>query len=233
MSQQPVRILLVDAVRVFRELERTFLQRSAYEIFTAATGTEALEKAHRVRPHLILLDCNMPGMDGFECCRRIKADPILKGVKVIMVTTHGREQDRERCLEAGCDDFLTKPVNRRAFLSSVEQTLSLTVRVADRLAMSAKVYYTPGDGAGEPSVTANVSVGGVFILSEKPPAEGTPLHLRIDLPGLDSPIEVEGEVVWNTSEQQPKTAEGFGVKFTRIDLDTARLIERFVAARVE
>ena len=74
MSGSPIRILLVDDVQLFREIEKTFLHRSGYEILTAATGLEALEKAREYQPKLILLDCLMPVMDGIECCRRIKSD---------------------------------------------------------------------------------------------------------------------------------------------------------------
>ena len=94
MSGSPIRILLVDDVQLFREIEKTFLHRSGYEILTAATGLEALEKAREYQPKLILLDCLMPVMDGIECCRRIKSDPALMGIKVIMITTRGEEEDR-------------------------------------------------------------------------------------------------------------------------------------------
>jgi len=232
VSVRNIRILLVDDVRVFRDLEQTFLQRCSYEVSSAASGAEALEKALRLRPHLILLDCNMPGMDGFECCRRIKSDPVLKGTKVIMVTTQGGDGDRERCLQAGCDDFLAKPINRRTFLSCIERTLAIPVRVAERLPLAAKVLYSPGDEPAKPAVTANVSVGGAFVFAETPPPAGTPLRLHMELPGIEMPIEADAEVVWNTAAVPPAAAPGFGLKFTRIDLDAVGLIERYVAARV-
>lgn len=169
MSETPIRILLVDDVRLFREIEKTFLQRSGYEILTATTGVEALEKAREYQPRLILLDCRMPVMDGIACCRRIKSDPELRGIKVIMVTTRGAEEDRKECIEAGCDGYLTKPVKRQEFLSCIEAALGVPARRADRLPISIKVSYSAGTIPEQRGVILNLSASGLLIVTEDPP----------------------------------------------------------------
>src|SRR3990172_11551187 len=111
MSGRPKRLLLVADAALFLELERTVLQRTGYHIYTARSGEEALRIAHDIKPDLVLLDLNMPGMDGDEVCREIKGDPNLKDTFIIMVTGRGREEDRVRCIEAGSDGYFTKPIN--------------------------------------------------------------------------------------------------------------------------
>ena len=105
MKEKAHRILVVDDVQLFKELEKTFLTRTEFEIHTACTGAEALEKARVLRPKLMLLDLQMPGMSGVECCEEIKKDPELKDICVIIVTDRGNEVDRAQCMEAGCDGF--------------------------------------------------------------------------------------------------------------------------------
>lgn len=234
MSESPIRILLVDDVRLFREIEKTFLQRSGYEILTATTGVEALEKAREYQPRLILLDCRMPVMDGIACCRRIKSDPELRGIKVIMVTTRGAEEDRKECIEAGCDGYLTKPVKRQEFLSCIEAALGVPARRADRLPISIKISYSAGTIPEQRGVTLNLSASGLFIVTEDPPDPGTLLSLSFVLPGVDERFDLEAEIVWstNTLPAGAVSPSGFGLRYTAINIDTARQIEDFVAERL-
>jgi len=115
----PPRILLVDDVKLFLELEKSYLHLSHSVVLTAATGEEALETARRERPDLIFLDLYMPGMDGAACCSILKGDPDLSAIPVVMVTTGGRPEEVAQCRAAGCDGLLTKPVDRVAFLEMV------------------------------------------------------------------------------------------------------------------
>lgn len=104
-------ILIADDQLSAREVLRGLLTGQDYNLIFASRGEEALTKAAELIPDLILLDVMMPGMDGFEVCQRLRADPILAEVPVIMVTSLDDQESRLRGLELGVDDFVSKPFN--------------------------------------------------------------------------------------------------------------------------
>ncbi len=104
-------ILIVDDNASAREVLKGLLLGQDYNLFFAVGGEEALVKASELTPDLILLDVMMPGMDGFEVCRQLRADPVLDQVPVIMVTALDDQESILQGIEAGADDFITKPVN--------------------------------------------------------------------------------------------------------------------------
>ena len=105
------RILVVDDLEQNVRLLEAKLTLEYYEVLTAGDGATALKIAGEERPDIILLDVMMPGMDGFETCRRLKADPVTAHIPVVMVTALSDTEDRVRGLDAGAEDFLTKPVD--------------------------------------------------------------------------------------------------------------------------
>jgi two-component system cell cycle response regulator len=123
------KILVVDDIAPNVKLLEAKLNREYFRVITAMSGPEALEKAHAERPDVILLDIMMPGMDGFEVCKRLKADPATQHIPVVMVTALTDIADRVRGLEAGADDFLSKPVNDLALMSRVRSLIRLKMTV--------------------------------------------------------------------------------------------------------
>jgi putative two-component system response regulator len=117
----PVRpvVLAVDDNPLNLELLIEFLQDADCEVIMAASGLDALETAANVLPDLVLLDVMMPGMDGYEVCRRLKANPATRFVPVVLVTSLEQVDDRVRGLEAGADDFMSKPVDQTELLARV------------------------------------------------------------------------------------------------------------------
>lgn len=117
------RILVVDDIATNRMVLRAKLAASYYEVVQAENGTEALEKTKSEQPDLILLDILMPDIDGYEVCRRLKADPATAHIPVVIVTALNEPSDRLRGLECGADDYLTKPINDLALFSRVRNLL--------------------------------------------------------------------------------------------------------------
>ena len=119
------RVLVVDDVLPNVKLLEAKLTHEYFEVITASNGAQALERAEADAPDIILLDVMMPGMDGFEVCQRLKADKKTMHIPVVMVTALSDTADRVRGLEAGADDFLTKPVNDIALFSRVRSLVRL------------------------------------------------------------------------------------------------------------
>lgn len=123
------RVLVVDDILPNVKLLEAKLSSEYYDVLTATSGEEALKLADSDRPDLILLDVMMPGMDGFEVCKRIKGNPELAHIPVVMVTALTDSVDKVRGLEAGADDFLSKPVNDTALMARVSSLVRLKMTV--------------------------------------------------------------------------------------------------------
>jgi two-component system cell cycle response regulator len=119
------RILIVDDVPANTRLLEAKLSAEYYQVASVKNGFDALTTAREWQPDLILLDIMMPGMDGFECCQRLKDDPVTLHIPVVMVTALGEPGERLRGLDAGADDFLTKPVEYETLMARVKSLVRL------------------------------------------------------------------------------------------------------------
>jgi two-component system alkaline phosphatase synthesis response regulator PhoP len=125
------RVLIADDNVQGVELLEAYLSDSPYEVKTAADGEETLRKVKEWRPDLILLDIMMPKISGFEVCKRLRADPATRDIAVLMITALDQPSDIERAVEAGTDDFLTKPINKIELLLRVRSVLKSRLNKRD------------------------------------------------------------------------------------------------------
>src|SRR6478736_5347988 len=125
------RVLVVDDILSNVKLLEAKLSAEYFEVMTAFNGQECLSKMEQVVPDIVLLDVMMPGMDGFEVCRRIKSNPKTAHVPVVMVTALDQPSDRVAGLEAGADDFLTKPVDDAALFARVRGLVDPAMTLVD------------------------------------------------------------------------------------------------------
>lgn len=117
-------ILVVDDNQDNVEILRAFLESRGYLVAEAQDGTTALARMEQLRPHLVLLDVMMPGMDGWQVCRTIKGHPDFGGTRVVMVTAKGAFEDKVEGLHSGADDYVVKPVDFKDLLEKVERNLA-------------------------------------------------------------------------------------------------------------
>jgi uncharacterized protein (TIGR02266 family) len=216
MAGKRWKVLLADDVELFLELEKTFLQREDCALLVARNGREALEIARRESPHLALLDLYMPELDGNEVCRQMKADPALRAIPVLMVTHGGKEEDRLRCEEAGCDGILFKPINRHLFLAAVRGHLSVIERAAHRVPARMIVHFGPQAEHLLREFTVNLSTGGIFIEAAAPLPADSPLVVSFALPDRVAEVRCRARVAWvNRPEHllKPNLPPGMGVQF--------------------
>src|ERR1043166_8919488 len=119
------RVLVVDDILANVRLLEAKLSAEYFDVVTAMTGNDALDAIRKTKPDIVLLDVMMPGIDGIEVCRRIKGNSQTQHIPVVMVTALDQPDDRVKGLEAGADDFLTKPVNDMALFCRVKSLVRL------------------------------------------------------------------------------------------------------------
>jgi CheY-like chemotaxis protein len=213
-------ILLVDDTKLLLEIEKSFLEKSPVRVLTAQNGEEALKIASRERPDLVILDQNMPVMNGATCCAAIRRDPDLRNIPVLMVSSAVSREDREMFTRVGCNGFLAKPLDRQRFLAEVRAYLPAVerreLRVPCRTAVSVEIAGIPFAGTSE-----NISLKGMFVATACQAMVDGQVGLRFRLPGAQdaSCITVKGRVAWiNSARRQPNRLlpQGLGVEFLEI-----------------
>jgi two-component system cell cycle response regulator len=137
------RVLVVDDILANVRLLEAKLSAEYFEVITAMNGLDALDAIERSKPDIILLDVMMPGIDGIEVCRRIKANAATQHIPVVMITALDQPEDRVRGLEAGADDFLTKPVNDISLFCRIKSLVRLKM-LTDELRIRAETGDTVG-----------------------------------------------------------------------------------------
>ena len=229
---QKKKILLVDDVNLFIELEKTFLQRKeAFEILTAINGEEALKIVENEHPDLVYMDLHMPGMNGDECCRLIKAAERNRNIPVVMVTSAGSDEDKSRCIEAGCDGVITKPINRTMFLSFAKRYLDVNERKEPRYASHIKIKFGEQRDMLLTDYTVNINTGGIFVSSTKLFPVGTHLVLEFSLPGIVKVVSCRTRVAWVNEGVPPLKRDlpvGMGLGFVGISLDEMNAIREYI-----
>lgn len=161
----PARVLVVDDLLPNIKLLEAKLKSEFYRVATAQSGAEALEKIKKEPPDVILLDVMMPEMDGFETCRRIKSDPISSDIPVVMVTALSDVEDRVHGLNAGADDFLTKPINDLALFARIRSLVRLK-SMTDELKLRDKTGEQFGISENEDNKLADISGSKILLVDD-------------------------------------------------------------------
>lgn len=190
------RILVVDDILPNIKLLEIKLKSEYYDVLTAQDGYQAIEAARTELPDLILLDVMMPGIDGFETCRQLKDDPEVAHIPVVMVTALNQPSDRVKGLEAGADDFITKPINDTALFARVKslvriKTLIDELRLRDRTEV--QMGFTDNTYQGQLDVSgSSITVIDDDIVQGKQVCEALAPLYKAEL--IDDPVEDDGRI---------------------------------------
>jgi two-component system cell cycle response regulator len=224
------KVLLVANSNVSLEIEQELLRKLPVKVFTAGNGSQVLEVARKLRPDLIYMELDLPGMDGAACCRAIKEDPLLAMIRVVLMAPP-IEQKMELCRAAGCDAFLEKPIDRREFIAVGRSMLALIDRREERIPCRAIVNcHTEGNvfcGTLE-----DIALKGIFVGSHYEVKIGELLMLKFVLPVSGAgTIETGARVIWINGEKVRRNWQlpaGFGVEFENLDKKVAEQISEFI-----
>ena len=187
------RILIVDDVPANTRLLEAKLSAEYFQVASARDGFEAIRKARSWQPDLVLLDVMMPGMDGFECCRVLKEDPSTLHIPIVMVTALGESAERLRGLEAGADDFLTKPVEYETLIARVRSLVRLKRLLDEWRARvdTAQVLGLGGQRTSSPSVA-----GARALVIDDWELNGDTIPRALSLEGIvTDPVRTGAEVI--------------------------------------
>lgn len=228
---QKNKVLLVDDVQLFLEQEKTFFERDEFDLLVARSGVEALRMIMSEKPELVFMDLYMPEMDGDRCCTIVKNDEQLRAIPVIMVTQGVDENDFQRCWKAGCNDIISKPINRNYFMAITRKYLPVTERKSPRYTARLRVQYGLDSQTLLADYSVNLSTGGLFIETVSPLPVGTPLVIEFILPANGAVIECQGKVAWvNHPEmlKNPSFPSGMGLQFLAMPMDDMNSIREFI-----
>ncbi len=218
------KILLVDDVDLFLELERSYLEGLGYDLITASSGEETLVRIERVEPDVLLLDFYMPGIDGDEVCATLRKNPRWENLPIIMVTAAGKPEEVQRCLNSGCDDYITKPLNKQELREKVKRLLGqVQKRTIDREPLDMPVKLRGGGQLQEAS-TRDISYNGIYLKTETPLPENSPVELTLEL-SEGNTLELFGKV--KCIDQ--KSESGLGVYLVHPDSHGQKEIDALVS----
>lgn len=215
-------ILLVDDAQSFLELGATFLQRADCRVLTASTGLEAIRVARIQRPDLVVLDIEMPEMNGLQACRVLKGDAATREIPVWILTSLQMEDEARR---AGADRFVRKPVDEEGFLAEVRRFVPLVERAEPRAFLDADVVFWRDGEMARGSLT-NLSRTGIYIETEAVQPVGSRLEISFTLPHdfTGKLVTAEAFVVRRT-ETLPR---GIGCRFFKISTGARLYVEEYV-----
>ena len=215
------KILLVDDMRSFLDLEATFLARAECRILTAATGLEGIRVARAEKPDLVVLDIEMPEMNGIQACRILKSDPHTASIPVVMLSSMQMKDEGRR---AGADHFLKKPIDEPTFLAEVKRFLPIVERAETRVAVDVPLTLRR-DGETFEARLVNLSPTGFYVAAFAIHPIGARLEVSFTLPEAPSGATVRGDALVVRHGDDPS---GYGCRFRQVSADARLVVEDWV-----
>ncbi len=220
------KIMLVDDVDLFLQLERSYLDGCGYDLVTASSGEETLQRLERIAPDVLLLDYYMPGINGDDVCRTIRNNPQWEKLPILMVTAAGKAHEIQSCIDAGCDDYICKPVNKEELREKIERLLGrVTRRREERVAVKIPVQVQAGETINV-SRAEDISRNGMYLKSPTILKENSVVSLKLE--------GVEGDLIslYGKVKRTDRGKSGqYGVYFIYPDQQSKEKLDQLVLSK--
>jgi CheY-like chemotaxis protein len=216
------KILIVDDVPEGLRTLREALAWPGIAVFEASSGRQALDVHRHERVDLIFLDLAMPGLDGVEVTRHIRADPDLRDVSIVMVADDARETTRARALKAGANDFIARPIQLSDIQLRIQRLVAVAARKPTKLLAQVAAQGGPASFIGR---IVNVSTSGLLLETDGEVDLGRDLAVTFSLPGIDTRVHAAARVVRRAPGQG---AARWGLRFTNLDDAGRRALREYV-----
>lgn len=223
------KVLLVDDVRIILSIEKSMLNRQNLQLFRAGSGPEAIEIHKKEHVNLILLDMNMPGMNGDEVCRIIRNDDSIKEVSIIMAISSPNKEEIEKCMNVGANDYIIKPIDIKNILNKIGKYLSLPHRQSPRVSTRLEMKIKKGNQILSAN-TVNISTGGMLIeahVSMSDFCNDDAVSIDMVIPENANTINIIGKVVRRVDNGKDKLPY-LGVQFIDIAENDRKIIEKHI-----
>lgn len=224
------RILLVGDKPVFAALRQGLLRSGESKVLTAASGGDGLRVALTAPPDVILLDAELPDLNGFEMCRRLRVDPLTEAIPVIVLTGNSQAPWHQNIAETSAVASVPMGIDPARLLNMIRMVLTtpLTRRTAPRASIELGVDYIHGETTAT-GKTLNLSQDGMFIVTTNPPEAGVHIIVHFALPDSE-PLECPAQVVWvRRPELEHPYPPGIAVQFLKLPPEARPAIAAFVA----
>lgn len=212
-----LRVLLADDSRFFRAIESQFLQKTPVDIIEAEDSLLALSMVRNEKPNLVFMAFSLSGEGGDVCCRKIKDDPLLRAVPVVLICDQDRPEQLEKARRSGCDAHLVKPLDRHSFLQVGRQFIE---EIREHRQPSFFPVTVSAGGEEFKGKCLDLSGGGMFLESQAEIPTGTQVSLVFKLPdGLATSMTCSAKVMWQNRKpnpMKPHYPHGLGIMFVEL-----------------
>jgi len=215
-------LLLVDDSRLILQMEETILGHEKFEFLRAMNAKDALELCKKEKPALILLDYFLPDKQGDEVAKEIRNDSQIKNTSIIIVTTGGSDEQKEKCFRAGCNDFIAKPIDAGVLKLKVDRLINIPPRAPFRILVKISQIGTERHEFVFGS-SVNISTTGILVETEKKFDVGSEVALQFYVTTSREPILARGIIV-RSQKKGFRKVNAYGITFVEIsDADKAKI----------
>ena len=210
------KIVLSDIPDLVDIMEKSFFQRDGFELVGIIEPDEAFQCIETEAPALAVLDLSSLGVEGIECCQRLKSDSLLQVTPIILILAEDQLELKNRCWDAGSDQVLGRPLSALQLLDDACGLLGISRRLARRFPVSFHLEFSLDDSKRHIGTAVNLNTGGMFLASETIYPQNTRIVLEFTLPGHKMPVRCSARVAWtNHPEWVNKNSLpcGMGVEF--------------------